>query len=104
MPRKPPVCRIGYFAGMRDDGTLGANGTWIEGEFLCYPSGGMLRRAYAVCQDGVKRVVQCGLADTYTAIPARVKIQGRWRRGYVSINNGTITFTPYDGEFSSDGK
>lgn len=44
--------------------------TWIEAESMCYPSGGMCRRARAFFPDGRTRVGRCGIPDTYFSIPA----------------------------------
>ena len=41
------------------------DGTWLEGEEFCYPSGGMKRRAYARCADGQLRLFKAGIPDTF---------------------------------------
>ena len=93
-----PKPRRSSFAGMVTDAVIHPDGTWLEPEELCYPSGGMLRRAYATCEDGVKRVCVCGIPDTFFSIPARVRVKGGSARGYLSMSDtGGIKFTAYAG-------
>jgi hypothetical protein len=81
---KIPTPRVSLFYGMRTVATPNPDGTWLEPEELCYPHGGMTRRAYVVFPDGVKRVVRCGIPDTLFSIPATVRIKGKTVSGYVT--------------------
>jgi hypothetical protein len=82
--------------------------TWLEGEELCYPSGGFKRRARVILRRnehnpielpyGTRRVVTCSIPDTFFSIPARLVHNGRRVRGFVSVNDvqgmKVFTFTP----------
>jgi hypothetical protein len=97
---KLPTPRDHRFYGMPVVHMMGGNGTWVEAEELAYPKGGLTRRAYVECQDGKRRVVRCGIPDTYTTIPAVAVISGKRTKGYVSHNrqDGSadgFTFTAY---------
>ena len=70
--------------GMRTSSRINSDGTWLEPEELCYPNGGMTRKAYVVCPDGAKRVSTCGIPDTWFSIPARLRIKGQTITGYVT--------------------
>lgn len=74
------------------------DGTWIEPEEYCY-SGGK-RRAYVTMPDGAKRVVLCGLPDTFFSIPARARVNKRTVKGFVSVNESRtgFIFTPYQNQ------
>lgn len=73
------------------------SGTWIEPEELCYPNGGMKRRAMALFPDRRLRIVHCGIPDTYFSIPCRkTKTHGR---GYLAMNEGVLEFRPYPGQW-----
>lgn len=76
--------RISHFMGMKNAPLRHSDGTWLEAESICYPSGGMLRKAKATCPDGKQRVVKCGIADTYFSIPAAVVIKGIYIKGYIT--------------------
>ena len=71
--------------------------TWLEPEELCYPNGGMTRKAYAICEDGQKRIVTCGIPDTYFSIPAFRIIRGKRVKGYVSSDETGFHFKAYKG-------
>lgn len=79
--------RSSNYMGMKDGPTLMEKDTWIEPESLCYPGGGMHRRARALCPDGKLRVVVCGLPDTAFSIPAR--------GGYLTLDERVVEFHPY---------
>jgi hypothetical protein len=66
-----------------------ANGTWLDPEQLCYPSGAITagRKAKALCPDGKVRTCQVGLPDTIFSIPARVKVFGKTVTGFVFVNH-----------------
>ena len=82
--------------------------TWLEPEELTYPSGGFHRRALVRLRAnsnntvdpsypvGLLRVVRCSVPDTYSTIPARLRLGSRTIIGYVSIHrDGTcFQFTP----------
>lgn len=74
--------------------------TWLEPEELAYPNGAMRRRALVHVRPnehnplpdlpiGSLRVVHCGIPDTYSTIPARLKFKGKALRGYVSVADRT---------------
>lgn len=69
--------------------------TWLEGEEFAYPTGGMTRRCYAVCPDGQKRVVKCGIPDTYFSIPAYARIHGKHVKGFVTSEETGFQFNVY---------
>ncbi len=59
-------------------------GTWLDPEELCYPKGGMTRKARAYnVNTGMLQTVACGIPDTAFTIPAQ---QG----GYISMSNSGI--------------
>lgn len=90
--KKTPTPRTGNFMGMPITNSTFPDGTWLEGEEFCYPTGGMLRRAYAVCEDGIKRVCECGIADTFFSIPARTK----GAKGFLSVStSGSLVFKAF---------
>ena len=68
--------------------------TWLEAEEFCYPNGGMTRRAYCIFSDGKKRVVQCGIPDTFFSIPAFVTIAGKRIRGFITSEENGFIFNP----------
>lgn len=66
------------------------DGTWLEPESMCGPSGKRPRRARAIFPDGVKRVVRCGLPDTFYSVPVKA---GEWEEpGYLMIHEKVLTF------------
>jgi hypothetical protein len=69
--------------------------TWLEPEELCYPRGGMSRKALAHCEDGTLAVVVCGIPDTYFSIPAYRKVNGLRVKGFVSSSEDGFKFTAY---------
>ena len=89
---------------------FGASGrTWIEPEEWTYPSGGFLRRACVRLRAnsvdpgslpdkaiGTYRIVRASVADTYFTIPARLRIDGKTIKGFISVDddNEELTFTP----------
>lgn len=89
MARAIPTPRVSHFMGMREQGTILPNGTWLEDESMCYPGGGMHRRARALCDDGKLRVFRCGLPDTYFSIPVK------GGKGYLTMREGWFIFRPY---------
>ena len=92
--KSTPKPRIARYYGMVSTATR-INETWLEAEEICYPSGAMIRRCRAICEDGKLRVVLCGIADTYFSIPARARINGKSMRGMVSSDETGFTFTAY---------
>lgn len=96
MSKRVPLPRVANFYGMRSEAHIEENGTWLEPEELCYPHGGMTRKAYALFPDGVKRIVTCGIPDTYFSIPAKpVKVGDIKLRGYIGSDENGIKFVPY---------
>ena len=94
MPTPQPRSHTYY--GMPFRPVLASNDTWLEPESLCYSHGGKTRRAYALCPDGHKRIVWCGIPDTYFSIPAKsIRINGKLTRGYIGSHNDAITFNPF---------
>lgn len=71
-----------------------ANGTYltVEYPFATYVAG------RAMCPDGkvrnLKRISLC--ADTFFSIPASVTVKGKTVAGYVTDNDGTICFVPFE--------
>jgi len=96
---KTPEPRVSTFMGAREEAQH-KGGTWLEPESLCYPSGGMLRRARARFADGELRVVRCGIPDTFFSIPARAQVKGESVGGFVSVDTDKdeFTFTAYEEE------
>ena len=45
------------------------------------------RRARAICSDGKVRTITVGIPDTYFTIPGHTTINGKYTRGYVSVND-----------------
>ena len=87
MRPKPP--RTASFMCMAAPPVMGGLGTWLEAEEMCYPDGGMTRRAMAFnVETGRKVVVRCGIPDTYFSIPCK-------GGGFVSSSGcGTFLYTP----------
>jgi len=104
MTKKTPTPRPCYIFGAGGStGPTGNNGTWLESENWCYPAGGMTRRAYATCEDGEKRVITCGIPDTFFSIPGRVKIDGVTVKGFVSSDEDGFKFTAYKKQDTEQG-
>ena len=94
MPRIAPRPRPCRYYGTIVEGQVYSDGTWLEDEALCYPAGGMTRRAYALFSDGHRRVARCGIPDTFFTIPARAKVKGKTINGFLSSDdNGVLKFT-----------
>ena len=94
--RKVPSPRRGSFYGMPITNLAAPDGSWLEGEEFCYPSGARLRFAYATCEDGKRRKVRCGIPDTFFSIPGAVRIRGKYVRGFVTSNDaGGFVFKAY---------
>ncbi len=87
--------RVACYFGMRTEAHVNPNGTWLEPEELTYPSGAMIRRCRALCEDGKIRVVICGMPDTLFSIPARARIGGKSVRGYVTSDESGYLFRAY---------
>lgn len=68
------------------------NGTWLEAEEFCYPHGGMTRRAYVLFGDGTKRIVKCGIPDTFFTIPAVAIIAGERIKGFITSDEVGFKF------------
>jgi hypothetical protein len=97
--KKTPTPRDCHFYGTVVKGHVQKDGTWLEDEAFCYPNGGMTRRAYATCEDGKKRVIKCGIPDTFFSIPGYYKRDGKRVQGFLSSNDeGGLKFTEYKSE------
>jgi hypothetical protein len=86
--------RTGSYFGMPITNQTFGGGTWIEGEEFCYPKGGMTRFALACCPDGVNRCFRAGIADTFFSVPASGAIKGKRVKGFLSLVDNVLTFTP----------
>lgn len=96
MTKQTPQPRSGFYYGRTITNVKGTYGTWLEGEEFAYPNGGMTRRCYARCEDGVMRVAWVGIPDTYFSIPGFIRVRGHRIKGFVSSNNvGEFTFKEY---------
>ncbi len=93
--RADPKPRTGRFYGALIINLLATDGTWLEGEEFAYPNGGLKRRAWVICPDGRRRVVWCGIPDTFFTIPARALIEGRYTRGWVGSDETGFKFHGY---------
>lgn len=69
--------------------------TYLAPESHAYPNGGQTRRCKAICQDGRIRVVWAGIPDTYSTIPAHCRIDGKYARGYLYLEEGELMFYRY---------
>lgn len=102
MPRSIPVgrtTRMSFYSPGGETPHVMPDGSWLEPEAFAYPGDTFSRRAYVNMPDGSRRVVRCCCADTYSSIPARVRIAGRTVKGFVSCGKGAgYTFTPYDNQ------
>lgn len=95
--QKTPMPRSSKFHGREEQPTCAQDGTWLEPESLCYPAGGMSRRAYAMCADGVKRLVTCGIPDTMFSIPGYYHTSGGGTiRGFVTSAGAGFKFIEYN--------
>ena len=83
--------------------------TWIDPEEYAYPHGRMARKgrvritgnphapnAASNRAIGTIRAIRCGIPDTFFTIPARLHIDLKTVRGFVSVESGAneFTFTP----------
>lgn len=74
--------------------------TWIDPEEYAYPAGSLRqsrRRFAARCPDYKIRRGVCGIADTFSTVPARLKANGKTVAGFVTMDTdrGELKFTPY---------
>jgi hypothetical protein len=89
-------------------------GGWLEPEEFCYPAGGFTRRAKAVVRFnahnplplqyttvmskglpyGSLRIVTASIPDTFSTIPARLRFARQTVKGFLSVDDGTLYFTP----------
>lgn len=84
MKRAP---RTSFFLGGPGSPIFGENGTWLESESLCYPSGGRHRWCRAVnAATGRLNTVRCGIPDTFYSVPC----DGGW----VGLENGAFVYHP----------
>jgi len=67
-------------------------GTWLQSEEAAYPHGRMTRLGFARWPDGLLRRVWAGLPDTFYTIPAYGRVQGRRVKGYLTVDEGVLTF------------
>jgi hypothetical protein len=81
---KDPKPRDGRFMGMAIVNTVFPDGTWVEGEEFAYPDDTWTRQAWADCEDGKRRMIQCKTADSYFTIPARI-VSSPYVYGFLSI-------------------
>lgn len=93
-----PTPRKGHYYGMEIQNVEHANGTWLEGEEFAYPNGGMTRRCYALWEDGTRRVVYCGIPDTFFTAPAYGRKQGRHIAGFVMSDDLGFHFIETKGQ------
>lgn len=69
--------------------------TWMDPEERAYPSGALRnsnRRFRAICPDGKARTGICGVADTYSTVPARMKAYGKTVSGFLTVKQGQVYF------------
>jgi len=93
---KTPLPRQGSYLEMAIHSTTWPDGTWLEGEEFSYPSDGRCgRKALATCEDGKKRIISCGMADTFFSIPGHVKINGKRVKGFLSSGEHGMKFTAF---------
>jgi hypothetical protein len=89
-----------FYASPRDTFTFpnGAVGYRHGGAFDCL---GPYAKVVNCPVKGHARRYTCyatGYADTYFSVPACTRIKGKHVRGYFSLNDGDIEFTPYTGQ------
>ena len=84
----------------------------MQPEEYAYPNGGMTRKARVIVRTneeyapvasaliapvaGQARMVRVGIPDTFSTIPACFRYRGTYVRGYVSVVDEALTFTPYE--------
>lgn len=84
--RKVAAPRTANYYGMRCTPSYGTLGTWCEPEEITYPSGAMIRRCRAIdANTGRRRVVRCGIADTFYSLPVR-------GGGWVGMESGAYVY------------
>lgn len=83
------------------------NETWIDPEERAYPNGGFTRRGHVRIVEnssyptppglpyGQIRAVRVSIPDTWFTIPARLRVRGKTYRGFVSMVDDELAFTPY---------
>ena len=72
MKRTQPEPRVSHFMGGGSRPWVSdSQMTWMESEDFCYPNGAMDRRARVFFPDGKRRVVRCGINDTWFSTPVR---------------------------------
>jgi len=84
---KEPQPRISHYMFQTEEPYYGAKGTWIEAESITYPSGSMIRRCRALCEDGKLRIIKCGISDTFFSINAG-------KKGYITTQEDEETQLP----------
>lgn len=86
--RKTPEPRVAVFYGRSCLPSYRKDGTWLEAEEFCYPSGGMVRRCRARDRmTGRLVVVRCGISDTFFSIPVR-------GGGFITSDDDGFAFNP----------
>jgi hypothetical protein len=89
---RQPKPRQGRYYGAPIHNIEREDGTWLEGEEFAYPNGGMTRRCYALWEDGQKRLVKCGIPDTFFSVPASGRRRGKTVPGFVTSNEQGFRF------------
>ena len=72
---------------MRGGVQILAHDTWLEAEEFAYPNGGQTRKARAIYPDGVRRRVMVGIPDTWFTIPAHGRLDGKYVKGWVQVDD-----------------
>jgi hypothetical protein len=72
-------------------------GTWLDPEERAYntstgSASGSNRKCCALCVDDRVRTFRVGIPDTYFSIPAIGKVFGKYIKGYVYVDAGTLHF------------
>ena len=69
------------------------NNTALQDEECAYPYGAAVRDGIAIDAQSGKRIrVRAGIPDTYFTIPAFTGARERRRAGYLSVDDGVLTF------------
>jgi hypothetical protein len=89
-PPQPHPCKLW---GEHHEASRWDDGTWLEPEQMCW-FGGRERRGYARCPNGKLQLVIAGLPDTFFSIPARARIRGKLVKGFLTIEDTGLVFTP----------
>ncbi len=66
--------------------------TWLEPSEICFPAGGMTRRAKVEFEDHSLGIVWCGVSDTFFSIPATATINGETVRGFITSDEHAFYF------------